>query len=106
MTFLDDFLTDLPKNAEMLADLETTFGGVKNITVGPPVSITSGPYASNGYAMNLYADHPYSNEAMYGEMHVMTIGDGLCSGAWLATNEVHEKNELTMDEALTSIKMN
>lgn len=106
MTFLNEFLTGLPENTEMLSEMATSFGGVKNITLGPPENITAGPYASKGYAMNIYADHPYSNEAMYGEMHIMINGDGLCSGAWLGTKEVHEKNELNMDEALSSIKMN
>ncbi len=103
---LHGYVSDLSDDKDTLADMSTSFGGIKNITVGSPELISNGPYASKGYAVSLYGVHPISNDSMYGEMHIMYADSYACSGAWLATKDIHTKNELKMDETLTSLKLN
>ena len=76
------------------------------MTIGTPEKITSGRYASKGLAVSIFADHPFNNESMQGEMHIMSANKGMCAGAWLGTDEIQDKNELKMDEVLSSIKIN
>jgi hypothetical protein len=85
IAYLETYLKELPNDSEERSQFESSFGGVKNISVGAPEKITEGRYAFKGYAVTLFADHPITNESLYGEMHVMTVGSGMCAGAWLGT---------------------
>ena len=106
VTYLKTYLDELPNDSSALNDFATSFGGVKNLTIGSPEKITEGRYAQKGYAVTIFADHPYSNESMRGEMHIMSVNNGMCAAAWLGTEEIHDNNELKMDDVLSSIKIN